>query len=122
MVVNGDIVTDFPFQRLRDRAIDLAHLILVPNPPHNKRGDFFIRRGKVVGADENCLTFSGVGVYRPELFQACPPGRYRLAPLLRAAMASEKVTGERYDGFWMDIGTKQRLYELNEKLVNLHLN
>ena len=119
LVVNGDIVTDFPFQRLRDQPMDLAHLVLVPNPPHNKNGDFSISCGMVVAADEQSLTFSGVGVYRPELFRSCPPGRHRLAPLLREAMARGKVSGERYDGLWMDIGTKERLHKLNEKMINL---
>jgi len=119
LVVNGDIVTDFPFRRLRSQPEDLAHLVLVPNPPHNRDGDFAIRHGRVVAAAEDTLTFSGVGVYRPELFQSCQPGRHRLAPLLREAMAVGKVTGECHDGFWMDIGTKERLRELNEKMINL---
>ena len=119
LVVNGDIVTDFPFRRLRDQPADLAHLVLVPNPPHNKHGDFSVSRGQVVAAHEHSLTFSGVGVYRPELFQSCQPGRHRLAPLLREAMVRGKVSGECYNGLWMDIGTKERLHELNEKMINL---
>jgi len=67
LVVNGDIVTDFPFQRLRDQPADLAHLVLVPNPPHNENGDFSISRGRVAAAHEHSLTFSGFGVKNSSL-------------------------------------------------------
>jgi N-acetyl-alpha-D-muramate 1-phosphate uridylyltransferase len=119
LVVNGDIVTDFPFQLLRNQPTGLAHLVLVPNPPHNKNGDFSLCGSTVAAAGEHGLTFSGIGVYRPGLFRACQPGRCRLAPLLREAMAQGEVTGERYDGLWMDIGTKERLHDLNERMINL---
>lgn len=109
LVVNGDIATDFPFGRLQGMACDSAYLVLVPNPPHHERGDFGLDAGRVVEAAAERHTFSGIGVYRPALFESQPPGRFPLAPLLRAAMARDAVGGELYRGFWMDIGTVERL-------------
>jgi len=109
LVVNGDIATDFPFLRLREPPPGLAHLVLVPNPPHHPRGDFALDGGRVADLGTERHTFSGIGVYRPELFADRAPGRFPLAPLLRAAMVGDQVGGELYPGFWMDIGTPERL-------------
>jgi N-acetyl-alpha-D-muramate 1-phosphate uridylyltransferase len=109
LVVNGDIVSDYPFRQLEKAPQGLAHLVMTPNPEHHPNGDFTLRNGIVEDGGEYRLTFGGIGVYRPELFAACRPGKFPLAPLLRQAMAEEKVSGERYDGFWMDIGTLERL-------------
>jgi N-acetyl-alpha-D-muramate 1-phosphate uridylyltransferase len=114
LVVNGDIATDFPFAQLKNLNIDLAHLVLVDNPEHHPQGDFGLDNAGHVS--ENCApkyTFSGIGVYRPELFRNTPVGKNKLAPLLRAAMAEQLVSGQIYNGFWMDIGTPQRLQELD---------
>jgi MurNAc alpha-1-phosphate uridylyltransferase len=119
LVVNGDIATDFPFARLRQPPSGLAHLVLVPNPSHHGRGDFALVGGRVAEDGEVRHTFSGIGVYRPELFADRPPGRFPLAPLLRAAMAREAVSGELYPGFWMDIGTAERLEAYGRWLVAL---
>lgn len=116
LVVNGDIATDYPFERLKNQPAGLAHLVLTNNPPHRPHGDFALRDGAVVDSRENCLTFTGIGVYRAELFAACTPGKFPLAPLLRAAMAQVQVSGEIYRGFWMDIGTEARLRELDSHL------
>jgi MurNAc alpha-1-phosphate uridylyltransferase len=114
LVVNGDIATDFPFAELKNQAVDLAHLVLVDNPEHHPQGDFCLdHTGKVI---ENCtkkLTFSGIGLYRPELFSNTPAGSSKLGPLLRQAIANQRVSGQKYAGFWMDIGTPERLQELN---------
>lgn len=112
LVINGDIWTDLPFERLPREPVGLAHLVLVPNPDHHPDGDFVLdgMRIRVEGAPR--LTFSGIGVYRPELFAGCTPGPFRLAPVLRAAMARGEVTGEHYDGRWLDIGTPERLANL----------
>lgn len=116
LVVNGDIATDYPFERLRRRSIELAHLVLVENPPHHPRGDFGLRDGLVHDADTERHTFSGIGVYHPNLFAGCAPGKFPLAPLLRRAMADGAVSGELYGGFWMDIGTVERLEALDRRL------
>ena len=130
LAVNSDIWTDFDFARLpRDPPGD-AHLVLVDNPVHHPAGDFALQADGRVGSDgEARLTFSGIGVYRPELFldwravigdapgaHDTPP-RFRLAPLLRAAMWRHAVSGERHAGAWTDVGTPERLQQLDEQLV-----
>lgn len=113
LVVNGDVATDFPFASLRDVKIDLAHLVLVDNPAHHVKGDFGLdAEGKVLDNGGKSFTFSGIGVYRPELFDGVPPGVSKLGPLLRQAIAGRRVSGQIYDGFWMDVGTPERLKEL----------
>ncbi|MEO5573239.1 MAG: N-acetylmuramate alpha-1-phosphate uridylyltransferase MurU, partial [Gammaproteobacteria bacterium] len=118
IVVNADIWTDYSFAQIPQRPDGLAHLVLVDNPEHHAVGDFILRDGKVYSIGEGSkLTFSGIGVYRPELFAACTPGAFPLAPLLRQAMQQELVSGEHYSGRWMDIGTPQRLTELDQLLT-----
>lgn len=113
LVINGDLWTDYPFVRLRRPPAAMAHLVLVPNPPHHPEGDFVFEGGRVHADGGPRLTFSGIGVYAPTLFADCRPGRFPLAPLLRAAMARGDVTGECYDGVWSDVGTRERLDALN---------
>lgn len=109
LVINGDIRTDFPFARLRAVKCDWAHLVLVPNPVHNPHGDFALQAARLSGEGENRLTFSGIGVYHPRLFDECRPGKFSVVPLLRSAMANHLVTGEEFSGGWNDIGTAERL-------------
>jgi MurNAc alpha-1-phosphate uridylyltransferase len=113
LVVNGDIATDFPFAELKNTAVDLAHLVLVDNPAHNTDGDFGLDSGQVVLNGEQRFTFSGIGLYRPELFCDIAPGPSKLAPILRKAISAGRVSGQKTDSFWMDIGTPERLQELN---------
>lgn len=117
LVVNGDVYVDYPFGQLPAAPAGLAHLVLVPNPPQHPGGDFALRDGRVIDEDESRLTFSGIGVYRPQLFADCRPGVFPLAPLLRRAMAAGQVSGERYDGRWWDIGTPARLAALDACLT-----
>jgi len=116
LVVNGDIATDFPFGTLTRRSVGLAHLVLAPNPPHPPHGDFGLNAGKALDGGEPRYTFGGIGVYRPELFSRCAPGRFPLAPLLREAMAGEAVSAELYEGLWMDIGSVERLQAFDRYL------
>jgi MurNAc alpha-1-phosphate uridylyltransferase len=114
LVVNGDISTNFPFDRLKNVNVDLAHLVLVKNPDHHPQGDFGLDvTGRVIDSSERKLTFSGIGLYRSELFLNTPPGPCKLGHLLRQAILGERVSGQEFDGFWMDIGTPERLQELN---------
>lgn len=119
IVVNADIWTDFPFDSLPSHPDGLAHLVLVDNPPHHPGGDFALTGGRVAQRGPVMLTFSGIGVYRPELFAACKPGVFPLAPLLRQAMAAERVSGAIYRGSWFDIGTPERLDEVNRVVINM---
>lgn len=118
LVLNGDVWTDIDWPRLRDRLAprDLAHLVLVPNPAHNGQGDFVLERGRIVETAGERLTFSGVGVYRAGLFDGCSDGVFKLAPLLRAAARAGRVSGELHDGAWLDIGTPERLAQLDRRL------
>ncbi|HEX9628295.1 MAG TPA: nucleotidyltransferase family protein [Acidiferrobacterales bacterium] len=116
LVVNGDIWTDYPFDRLPTELAGLAHLVMVDNPVHHPEGDFALGAGHVRQADTGRLTFSGIGVYRHALFAGCRPGRFPLAPLLRDAMARGQVSGEHYTGRWWDVGTPERLAELDRAL------
>lgn len=121
LVVNGDVWTDVDYRMLDDALApgDLAHLVLVANPGHNPKGDFALDRGRVVedaGPGIPRFTFSGVGVYRPELFDGCQDGIFKLAPLLRAAARAGRVGARVHPGTWMDIGTPERLADLDRKL------
>jgi len=125
VVVNGDIWTDYPFERLAESAArmtasgDLAYLVLVDNPAHHPDGDFLLQDGRVVDrakAGAPRLTFSGIGVYRAELFAGCEDGAFALAPLLRRAMAAGRVGGEHFRGRWVDVGTPERLAGLDAEL------
>jgi MurNAc alpha-1-phosphate uridylyltransferase len=118
-VINGDVWTDYPFARLRETAFaagDLARLVLVPNPAQHPAGDFDFADGRIVARSAQRLTFTGLGVYREELFAGCTAGAFKLAPLLRTAIAAGRVAGERWDGQWHDIGTRERLEALDARL------
>ncbi len=109
LLVNGDIFTDLDPGRLVLEPDALAHLVLVPNPTHHPRGDFALAAGRIQEAGEPRYTYSGVGVYRPELFAGCSDGRYPLLPLLQRAIALGRLCGEVYTGRWTDVGTPERL-------------
>lgn len=117
-VVNGDIYTDYAFAALRQPMAGLAHLVLVDNPPHHPEGDFVLTAGqvRVPGTVDERLTYSGIAVLHPRLFTACQAGAFKLAPLLREAMAAGQVSGERHDGCWIDVGTHERLAEVERLL------
>ena len=115
VVVNGDILCDFDFSALIARTLGkhVAHLVLVANPPHHPEGDFALDGTRVLDSDKPEWTFSGIGLYRPELFEGIRPGsKGQLATLLRAAMARRQVSGEIHCGVWHDVGTPERLAAL----------
>lgn len=119
VVVNGDIFTDYAFAELRRPLAGLAHLVLVDNPTHHPQGDFVLQQGQVhdASADGERLTYSGIAVLSPELFDGCQAGAFKLAPLLREAMAADRVSGERHAGCWVDVGTHERLAEVERLLA-----
>jgi len=118
VVVNGDIWTDYDFSVLHQPINGLAHLVLTSNPSHHPSGDFslvgtLVRDGQPEAAT---LTYSGIAVLHPQLFDGCTAGAFKLAPLLRKAMADGQVTGESLKGHWVDVGTHERLAEV-ESLI-----
>ena len=141
LVVNGDIWCDWPFEHAgrltiakackkipatplcpaNDTPETLAHLVLVPNPPHHPQGDFALEAGRISNpTTPNAMrfTFSGIGVYSPALFSALPDDTpAKLAPLLRAAADAGRIGGELHPGQWIDVGTPERLHDL-DRLVS----
>ncbi|BCR27849.1 mannose-1-phosphate guanylyltransferase [Aeromonas caviae] len=117
LVINGDTWLDLDYRALVNQPLgdDLAHLWLVPNPPQHPQGDFSLQAGRVL--DTPALTFSGVGLYHPAAFARLPCGARKLAPLLRDWMALGRVGGSLLAGEWRDIGTVDRLRELDEQLL-----
>lgn len=121
LLVNGDVWTDFPFARLCERELSakqLFHIVLVPNPKQHPRGDFALQGQRLVADGEPRYTYSGIGVYRPELIVNQPEGRFPLAPLLRTAIDEGRAGGELYSGDWRDIGTPERLALLQQEQSN----
>ncbi|MFP4272111.1 MAG: N-acetylmuramate alpha-1-phosphate uridylyltransferase MurU [Halothiobacillaceae bacterium] len=125
LVVNGDIFTDYPFTRLISaQDTQPAHLVLTKNPAHNPTGDFhYTDAGRLVPVnktqppdpDAPGFTFTGIARYAPELFQNLPPEHHEpLAPLLNRWAREGLLSGEIHTGRWADVGTPQRLRELNE--------
>lgn len=127
LVVNGDTFTEVDFAQLKLNPNNLAHLVLVDNPPQHPNGDFAIeihenkandiKIGVLQNKGSHMLTFSGIGVYHPDLFAGVVQGGpIKLAPLLRLAISEGKATGEYYQGVWHDIGTPERLINLENSL------
>jgi len=113
LVINADIYTDMPVPEIELLDNDLVHLVLVPTPAGKERGDFALRGDRVRNNGDSMYTFSGVSIYRPEFFDSCEPGRFSVVPMLREAADAGRVSGSVYDGLWRDVGTPERLAELN---------
>jgi len=116
LVVNGDVFSQIDFSLLKEALgkTDLAHLLMVDNPPQHPEGDFVLSGGVLQAEGKSKLTFSGVGVYSPTMFDTVKRGEAaKLAPLLKAAMRHQQVSGMHYQGIWHDIGTPERLQEIN---------
>ncbi len=109
LLVNGDVLTAMDFAGIVLPAGALAHLVLVPNPPQYPQGDFFLRDGRVNDSAGERLTYSGIGIYSAAFFAGCSDGRFPLLPLLRRALQAGQLSGARFDGWWSDIGTVERL-------------
>jgi len=126
-VVNGDIYCEYDFSRLAEPLArlaaghDQAHLVLVDNPPHHPQGDFVLEAGRVTATpltpNPSRLNFSGIGIYHRALFADTPAGeKAPLAPLLRLAIDAGRASGEHFGGRWVDVGTPERLQQLDESL------
>ncbi|OAM51415.1 mannose-1-phosphate guanylyltransferase [Methylovorus sp. MM2] len=119
VVVNGDVFTDYDFSVLSNGITGdhLGHLVLVDNPPQHPNGDFAFNDGLLSLSGQHMLTFSGIGVYHPQLFAKVGVGEpAKLAPLLKDAISQNLMSGTHYQGIWHDIGTPQRLFELDRQL------
>ena len=119
LVVNGDVFCDGDFGEVIQQPMDgvVAHLVLVDNPPQHPDGDFVLHHGKLVETGDHRLTFSGIGIYRPELFTGVVRGnKAKLALLLRAEISQGRVSAEHYRGHWVDVGTPERLQALDAQL------
>ena len=114
LVVNGDVFCNYEFDTNFNLGNNLAHLILVQNPKHNPNGDFGLKNASVLNEDKIQYTFSGIGYYNPKLFKDLDVEKSALAPLLRAEIKNKNISGELFSGIWHDIGTPQRLKEINE--------
>jgi MurNAc alpha-1-phosphate uridylyltransferase len=115
-LVNGDIYCEFDFPGRQLQPGILGHLILVPNPVHHPAGDFVLDRDRVRRQGGPASTYSGVALLHPELFAEATPGKFPLAPLLIDAMQVGHVTGELFTGTWVDVGTPERLRELDQQM------
>lgn len=115
IALNGDVYADVDFSALARHVLDgaLAHLLMVDNPAHHPEGDFVLSQGKLRTCGPVKLTFSGIGLYDPKLLAGLAPGRYKLGPILREAMAFGQISGAYFDGNWEDVGTPERLAALN---------
>jgi MurNAc alpha-1-phosphate uridylyltransferase len=122
LVVNGDVYCDFDFGRFFRLTVGgwkpAAHLVMVANPAHHTGGDFSLDGERVIYANgEQTLTYAGIGVFSPSFFVGVQSGAVmKLRPLLDAAIAAGTLTGERFAGRWVDVGTPQRLAELDQEL------
>ena len=119
LLVNSDVWCDFDFARWKDYDLGsrLAHLLLVPNPPHHPAGDFTLSAGRIGNAPSPRYTYAGIAVLAPRLVAGVKPGeKAQLAPLWRAAAERGEVSGELYEGLWSDVGTLERLAELEKRL------
>jgi len=117
LVVNSDIHCDFPIDRLTGLSpAGHAHLVLVDNPEHHPGGDFALSGDRVMLSGRPRFTYSGIGLFRPEMFASLSPGHRALRPVLDAAIESNLVTGEHHKGAWLDIGTPARLDQLDRAL------
>lgn len=125
LVVSADIYTDFDFRSLAPRLAQmaepenavLAHLVMTPNPDHHPLGDFVLEKGRLRMDGAPRLNFGNIGIYHPRLFDTVPRGaKAGLGKLFREAIAQDRVTGERYDGFWVNVGTPAQLTWLDEFL------
>lgn len=117
LVINSDLHCDYPIRRLAGlKLADQAHLVLVDNPAHHPEGDFALADGRVKLSGGPRFTYSGIGLFRPEMFASLSPGFRALRPVLDAAIESGRVSGEHYGGVWRDIGTPERLAQLDREL------
>lgn len=120
VVVSGDVWTEYPLGDLIDERVkklssaDVAHFVLVPNPGFHARGDFGLADGRLVDGGDR-YTYANIGVFRPEFFAQCQPGRFPLAPLMYQWIRQGRVSGELFRGAWHNVGTPQQLQQIDQE-------
>jgi len=113
LTVNADIFTDYPFTSFQLPSTSIAHLVLVKKPPYFNQGDFGLSINNQLDNTPKVYTYTGIAAYRPVFFENMKPGRYSVTPLLRQFALEGSVTGECYEGRWIDIGSPERLLLAN---------
>ena len=134
LVINADIYTDFPFEQLLAplNKSSLGRLVIINNPEHNPTGDFAISGSETSGKasaltlkgenkEQQTITFSGIGLYQKQFFTHLGKGSQALGPLLRAAISKNQLEHTHYQGQWFDIGTPERLAEINNRISQSHV-
>ena len=118
LLVNGDVWTRFDFSTLTPKSLgdDLGHLVLVKNPQQHPNGDFSLENGRIKQTGFEKLTFAGISLLSPKLFESLPAGKAPLAPILRQAMDAGHISGECLQAHWVDVGTIERLNELDQQI------
>lgn len=119
LLVNGDVYADVDFGSLRLASADLAQLVLVPNPQHHPTGDFHLAGGRITEKQGERLTYSGIGLLHPSLLADAAPGRFPLLPWLLRAREAGRLGGQRHGGLWIDVGTPERLADLDDRLRHM---
>lgn len=119
LLVNGDVFSDVDFGALQLAPQDLGQLVLVPNPQHNPQGDFCLEAGRIAPQGGERLTYAGIAVLRPELFSGASADRFPLLPWLNRARDAGRLGGQRHTGRWLDIGTPERLAQLDAELAGV---
>lgn len=112
-VINADIFTDMPVPDVTLRESEVGHLVLVPKPDYTGRGDFDLKNGLIEKGDTPRFTFSGVAIYKPEFFSGCKAGRFSVTPMLFDAADRRQLQGSLYEGQWADVGTQERLEQID---------
>ena len=118
ILTNADIFTNFDYRMLFSTYDNYdAYIVLVDNPEHNKQGDFVLDKGRILITGPHKLTYSGIGCYHPRLFRKYMPrkNQYTLAPLLKQSAKDNNLGGQYFDGYWNDVGTPERLQEINNQ-------
>ena len=118
LVINSDIYTDFNLSNFKLNKNDLASLVMVRNPNHNTKGDFSIFKGRVIVKEKNELTYSGISILNPKIFENFKDHKFKLIDVFLEQIKNDKVTGQIHNGTWIDIGTPDRLKIAEELFVN----
>lgn len=110
VLTNADVFCDYPYEILRDKQVAGIHLVLVDTPEFKSQGDFSLEQDNLVLGEQ--LTFAGISLVNPAIFEGCRSGFFPIAPLFRKAITTGKATAEHFCGQWFDVGTAERLAQV----------